>query len=123
MFSLQVSRDVTGAEPPSTGTVSGEPPQEAAQPEEQQQEQGAEEEVAPTPPPGPAQIEVIGHDANTYHKPLEREGTKPENVAPVSAAIPFPLNTPVKPGTPDTKKAYEALAAIETLHTQLVYVK
>ena len=107
---------MTGAEPavPSTGTASEEPPQEAAEPEQE------EEPPAPTPPPGPAQIEVIGHDANTYHRPLEREGTKPESVAPVSAAIPFPLNTPVKPGTPDTKKAYEALAAIETLHTQLV---
>ena len=64
--------------------------------------------------PPEAQIEYIGHDANTYRQPLQQD------VTPGAHGVPLPFEGPVKPGTPDTKRAYQALAAIETLQTQLM---
>ena len=64
-----------------------------------------------------AQIEYIGYDANTHQQPLIQD------TIPGAHGMPLPFDGPVKPGTPDTKKAYQALAAIETLQLQLVWVE
>ncbi len=63
----------------------------------------------------PAQIEFIGHDSNTHAQPL----AEPE-VRTDAAGLPLPFEAPVKAGTPDTKSAYQALAAVESLQQQLM---
>ena len=60
-----------------------------------------------------APLEVIGGDANTHNKTIDT--LQQEGVDPAAAA----KNSHV-PEAPDTKKAYEALAAVSSLQDQLL---
>ena len=92
MHTIQTTREVPGEEE-----------------HEEIEKEDQEEEV-----PQDAKIEYIGYDANTHQQPLQQE------TRPGAHGVPLPFEGPVKPGTPDTKKAYQALAAIETLQSQLL---
>ena len=59
-------------------------------------------------------MEIIGSDANTYFAALEQEPDQ----APNDLGRPAPQHK--RPETPDTKKAYEALAAVGSLQIQLL---
>ena len=63
---------------------------------------------------GEMKMEIIGSDANTYFAALEQEPDQ----APNDLGRPAPQHK--RPETPDTKKAYEALAAVGSLQIQLL---
>ena len=63
--------------------------------------------------PDPASLEVIGHDENTRKRILPEQP---------GGAAPLDQHPPTTPGTPDPTRAFEAIAAIEILQTQLLYV-
>ena len=66
-------------------------------------------------------LEVIGADRSTRMTNLsDPQPTAPTEGAP--SVAPPPADRPSSASTPDTKKAYEALAAVESLQTQLMYV-
>ena len=66
----------------------------------------------PAPPGG--QCEFIGYDQNTHKKtlPTEKEAPPPKSVVEEGSSNP--------PSTPDTRKAFEALASVGILKQQLV---
>ena len=60
------------------------------------------------------QCEFIGYDQNTHKKslPAEKEAPPPESVVEEGSSNP--------PSTPDTRKAFEALASVGILKKQLM---
>lgn len=60
------------------------------------------------------EMQVLGHDQNVWTQSLE-EPTQPPKSAGLSVA-----EGSRSPNTPDTNKAYEALAAVQTLQTKLL---
>ena len=68
------------------------------------------------PEPEKEQIEVIGYDSNTRKKVLDQN---PDDAPPHEGTT---VAKREGPATPDTKKAYEALAALESLQMQLMWV-
>ncbi|XP_059177935.1 axonemal dynein light chain domain-containing protein 1-like isoform X2 [Physella acuta] len=56
-------------------------------------------------------IEILGQDANTHRLSIENEKAQALGQVPVKPEV---------DGAPDTKKAFEALAAVQTLQTQLI---
>ena len=64
-------------------------------------------------------IEVIGHDDNTHVKILSEETELQPKEEPKPARVLPPGD---RPETPNTKRAFEALAAVTSLQEQLLYV-
>ncbi|XP_056012057.1 axonemal dynein light chain domain-containing protein 1-like isoform X3 [Ostrea edulis] len=89
------------------------PERETAEGEEQGSPDAGPPATAPLPPkqekePSKERLEVIGFDENTHMKTLNPIETKPS--AP----------TTFIPDAPNTQKSYEALAAVESLQSQLL---
>ena len=81
-------------------------------PQEQDEEKDGDEEEKKKD--AEMKMEIIGSDANTYFAALEQEPDQ----APNDLGRPAPQHK--RPETPDTKKAYEALAAVGSLQIQLL---
>ena len=64
------------------------------------------------------QIQIIGKDANTHTAILDHAMGMPP--PPEDTSRPVSRKTRDRPETPNTKKAYEALAALEALQMQVV---
>ena len=106
------------------------PPEESEQPEQvlsedvedqeaahEQEEAKQAEEAEEEPEDSRERLEILGYDANTHTRTLQQD---PDQEPQELANRPPPVKVEGHPETPNTKKAYEALAAVDSLQAELL---